>query len=329
MAARLAHLNALRAFEATARLGSYVRAASELAVTPAAVGQQVRMLEEHFGSALFARQGNKLVLTEAARAVLPDIKDGFDRLAQATDRLRKTSRVDAVTITLPPSLTKWLIPRIESFSMAHPEVDLRLEPADRLADLLREDITLAIRYGTGRYPGLHATLLMTDEVFPVCSPSLLTRLRKLREPDDLAHFKLIHDTSMDSHAGFPTWTTWLKAAGARGRWEMQVRAPRPVPPFPTHPELLDDLAVRFVDSPIMALQAGIDGHGVALARSVTAADDLRDGRIIRPFALACATTYSYYVLYRAGSPLSQAAGAFCRWLKNEVRDFQQKQDSQA
>ena len=216
MAARLAHLNALRAFEATARLGSYVRAASELAVTPAAVGQQVRMLEEHFGSALFARQGNKLVLTEAARAVLPDIKDGFDRLAQATDRLRKTSRVDAVTITLPPSLTKWLIPRIESFSMAHPEVDLRLEPADRLADLLREDITLAIRYGTGRYPGLHATLLMTDEVFPVCSPSLLTRLRKLREPDDLAHFKLIHDTSMDSHAGFPTWTTWLKAAGARG-----------------------------------------------------------------------------------------------------------------
>ena len=308
MAARLAHLNALRAFEATARLGSYVRAASELAVTPAAVGQQVRMLEEHFGSALFARQGNKLVLTEAARAVLPDIKDGFDRLAQATDRLRKTSRVDAVTITLPPSLTKWLIPRIEGFSMAHPEVDLRLEPADRLADLLREDITLAIRYGTGRYPGLHATLLMPDEVFPVCSPSLLTRLRKLREPDDLAHFKLIHDTSMDSHAGFPTWTTWLKAAGARG---------------------VDARRGLRVNSPIMALQAGIDGHGVALARSVTAADDLRDGRIIRPFALACATTYSYYVLYRAGSPLSQAAGAFCRWLKNEVRDFQQKQDSQA
>ena len=308
MAARLAHLNALRAFEATARLGSYVRAASELAVTPAAVGQQVRMLEEHFGSALFARQGNKLVLTEAARAVLPDIKDGFDRLAQATDRLRKTSRVDAVTITLPPSLTKWLIPRIEGFSMAHPEVDLRLEPADRLADLLREDITLAIRYGTGRYPGLHATLLMPDEVFPVCSPSLLTRLRKLREPDDLAHFKLIHDTSMDSHAGFPTWTTWLKAAGARG---------------------VDARRGLRVNSPIMALQAGIDGHGVALARSVTAADDLRDGRIIRPFQLACATTYSYYVLYRAGSPLSQAAGAFCRWLKNEVRDFQQKQDSQA
>lgn len=308
MIARLTRLNALRAFEATARLGSYVSAANELAVTPAAVGQQVRMLEEHFGSALFARQGKKLVLTDAARAVLPDIQDAFDRLAQATNRLRETRRADLVTITLPPSLTKWLIPRIESFGMAHPEVDLRLEPTDRLADLLREDITLAIRYGTGRYPGLDATLLMADEVFPVCSPSLLTRMRKLREPDDLAHFKLIHDTSMDAHTSFPTWTTWLKAAGAR-----KVDARR---------------GLR-VNSPIMALQAAIDGQGVALGRSVTAADDLREGRIIRPFRLACATGYSYYMLYPAGLTLSQAASAFCRWLENQVRDFHNAQNSQA
>ena len=172
MTARLAHLNALRAFEATARLGSYVRAADELAVTAAAVGQQVRMLEEHFGSALFERQGKKLVLTEAARAVLPDIKDAFDRLAQAANRLRETRHADLVTITLPRSFTaKWLIPRIEAFSMAHPEVDLRLDTTDRLVDLLRENVTLGIRYGSGRYPGLDATLLMADEVFPVCSPS--------------------------------------------------------------------------------------------------------------------------------------------------------------
>jgi LysR family glycine cleavage system transcriptional activator len=307
--ARLAHLNALRAFEATARLGSYVRAADELAVTAAAVGQQVRMLEEHFGSALFERQGKKLVLTEAARAVLPDIKDAFDRLAQAANRLRETRHADLVTITLPRSFTaKWLIPRIEAFSMAHPEVDLRLDTTDRLVDLLRENIAVGIRYGIGRYPGLDATLLMADEVFPVCSPSLLTRMRKLREPDDLAHFKLIHDTTMESHTSFPTWTTWLKAAGAR-----KVDARR---------------GLR-VNSPIMALQAAIDGQGVALARTVTAADDLREKRIIRPFRFACATNYSYYLLYPAGLPLSQAASAFCRWLKNEVRDFQKKQNSQA
>ena len=113
MTPRLTHLNALRAFEATARLGSYVRAANELAVTAAAVGQQVRMLEEHFGSALFERQGKKLVLTEAARAVLPDIKDAFDRLAQAANRLRETRRADLVTITLPPSLTNGSYPALK------------------------------------------------------------------------------------------------------------------------------------------------------------------------------------------------------------------------
>ena len=299
MTARLAHLNALRAFEATARLGSYVRAANELAVTPAAVGQQVRMLEEHFGSALFERKGRKLVLTEAARAVLPNIKDAFDRLAQAANHLRETRHADLVTITMP---------RIEAFSMAHPEVDLRLDTTDRLVDLLRENVTLGIRYGSGRYPGLDATLLMADEVFPACSPSLLTRMRKLREPDDLAHFKLIHDTTMESHTSFPTWTTWLKAAGAR-----RVDARR---------------GLR-VNSPVMALQAAIDGQGVALARSVTAADDLGEKRIIRPFRFACATNYSYYLLYPAGLPLSQAASAFCRWIKNETEEFQTKQNSQA
>src|SRR4030095_2979080 len=172
--------------------------------------------------------------------------------------------------------------------MASPGGAWRLEPADRLADLLREDITLAIRYGTGRYPGLDATLLMADEVFPVCSPSLLTPKRKLREPDDLAHFKLIHDISMDSHTSFPTWTTWLKAAGAR-----RVDARR---------------GLR-VNSPIMALQAAIDLQGVALARSVTAADDLREGRIIRPFRLSCGPSPSHYLLFPQGIALSQAASA--------------------
>jgi len=306
--ARLAHLNALRAFEATARLGSYVRAADELAVTPAAIGQQVRMLEEHFGSALFKRQGNKLLLTEAARAVLPDIKEAFDRLAQAANRLRETRSTDLLTVTLPPSFIGWLISRIETFSMAHPEVDLRLDPMDRLADLRRENIGVAIRYGAGRYPGLDTTLLMADEVFPVCSPSLLTRMRKLRDPDDLAHYQLIHDTTMELHSSFPTWATWLKAAGAR-----RVDAQR---------------GLR-VNSPIMALQAAIDGKGVALARSVTAADALRERRIIRPFQFACATNYSYYLLHPTGLPLSQGAIAFCRWLKNETEDFQKQQNSQA
>jgi LysR family glycine cleavage system transcriptional activator len=301
---RLVHLNALRAFEATARLGSYVRAAGELGVTPAAVGQHVRLLEEQFGGVLFERQGNKLVLTEAARAVLPDIKDAFDRLARAEDRLRESRRAPLVTVTLPPSFAaKWLIPRIEGFRMAYPDVDLRLDTTDRLADLPRENIAVGIRYGAGRYPSLDATLLMPEEMFPVCSPSLVTRVRKLREPDDLRHFKLIHDTTMESHASFPTWATWLKASGA-GK--------------------VDARPGLRINSSIMALQAAIEGQGVALARSVIVAGDLRDGRVIRPLRPSCATNYSYYLVYPAGLPLSRSASAFCHWLKQEAQAFQEQ-----
>lgn len=298
MKKRVAHLNALRAFEATVRLGSYVRAAGELGVTPAAVGQHVRLLESQFGGALFERQGKKLVATASARAVLPDIKDAFDRLAQAAERLRETRRPPVVAVTLPPSFAaKWLIPRIETFRMAHPEVDVRLDTTDRLADLARENIAVGIRYGAGRYPGLEATLLMEEELFPVCSPLLLTRVRRLREPDDLAHFRLIHDTTMESHASFPSWTTWLRRAGA---------------------SKVDSRRGLRINSSIMALQAAIEGQGVALARSVIAAGDLADGRVIRPLRPSCPTGYAYYLVYPAGLPLSRPAAAFSHWLKQEA-----------
>jgi LysR family glycine cleavage system transcriptional activator len=298
---RLFHLNALRAFEATARLGSFVNAARELGVTPAAVGQLVRVLEDYLVIALFERLAKKLVLTEAARGVLPDIGDAFDRLAQATGRLKDARRAPLVTVTLPPSFAaKWLIPRVERFRMSYPDVDLRLDTTDRLADLARENIAVGIRYGSGNYPGLEATPLMAEEVFPVCSPSLLTRVRTLREPDDLVHFKLIHDTTLESHPRFPTWATWVKAARAR-----KVDARR---------------GLR-INSSIMALQAAIDVQGVALARSVIVADDLREGRLIRPLGPACATGYSYYLVYPAGLPLSRSASVFCHWLSREAEEF--------
>jgi len=302
---RLTHLNALRAFEATARLGSYASAARELGVTPAAVGQQVRTLEDYLGNGLFERQAKKLVLTDAAAAVLPDIRDAFDRLAQAAGRLKEARRPPLVTVTLPPSFAaKWLMPRVEQFRMSYPDVDLRLDTTDRLADLARESIAVGIRYGNGRYPGLEATVLMAEEVFPVCSPSLPTRIRALREPGDLVHFKLIHDTTLESHANFPTWATWVRAARAG-----KVDARR---------------GLR-INSSIMALQAAIDGQGVALARSVIVADDLREGRLIRPLRPACATGYSYYLVYPDGLPLSRSASAFCHWLRKAADEFRQGQ----
>jgi len=303
MRRRLTHLNALRAFEATARLGGYVDAAAELSVTSAAVGQQIRMLESFLDVSLFERQGKRLLLTDRARSVLPDIKDAFDRLAQAMDHLKDAGRGPLVTITLPPSFAaKWLIPRIETFRVAHPEIDLRLDTTDRLVDLPRENIAIGIRYGTGRYPGLDSTLLMPEMVFPVCSPSLDSRAHKLRSPDDLANFNLIHDTTMATHADFPTWSTWLKAARAK---KMKSRSGMKI------------------NSSIMSLQAAMEGQGIALGRSVIAADDLRQGHLVKPFQLMLESGYSYYLVHATDFPLSRAASLFCQWLKAEVENFRQ------
>lgn len=302
MSRRLAHLNALRAFEATARLGSFVAAAAELAVTPAAVGQQVRSLEDYFGVALFERRGKALVLTQAARGVLPDVQDAFDRLASASNRLRDARLGSVLTVSMPPSFAaKWLIPRLERFRVAQPEVDLRLDTTDRLVDLPREGVALAIRYGTGRYPGLTSVPLLSEAVFPVCSPLLLTRVRKVRRADDLRHFKLIHDTTLEAHASFPTWATWLKSAGARG---------------------VDPRRGLRIGSSIMALQAAIDGQGIALGRSVIAANDLAEGRLVRPLAAAFPTNYAYYLVQPRDTALAAPANAFAAWLRQEAGEFE-------
>ena len=301
MKTRLSHLNALRAFEASARLGSYVRAADELAVTPAAVGQHVRTLEEYFGSPLFQRVGNKLVLTDAARAVVPDIKEAFDRLAQVASRLKDMRRAPLVTITVSPSFAvKWLIPRLGSFRSAHPDIDVRLDTTDRLVDLARENVALGVRYGAGRYLGLDSTRLLTEEVFPVCSPALLTGARGLEEPDNLAAVSLIHDTAAEARPSAPTWRTWLEAIGSTVDARRGLR----------------------VNSAVLALQAAIEGQGIALARSVIAAGDLREGRLIRPLRGACVTLDAYYLVYPRALPLSQAAAAFCHWLKVAAREFE-------
>jgi LysR family glycine cleavage system transcriptional activator len=301
MSRRLAHLNALRAFEAAARLGSFVAAAGELAVTPAAVGQQVRALEDYFGLPLFERRGRTLVLTQAARGVLPDVQDAFDRLASASNRLREARLGSVLTVSMPPSFAaKWLIPRLERFRITQPEVDLRLDTTDRLVDLPREGVALAIRYGTGRYPGLTAVPLLNEIVFPVCSPLLVTRVRKVRRADDLRHFKLIHDTTLEAHASFPTWATWLKHAGARG---------------------VDPRRGLRIGSSIMALQAAIDGQGIALGRSVIAANDLEEGRLVRPLAGGCPANYAYYLVYPQDTALNPGAKAFADWLQQEAGEF--------
>ena len=292
------HLNALRAFEAAARHQSFAAAASELNVTPAAVGQLVRTLEAWLGAPLFTRAATgvaRLQPTDAARRALPDIREGLDRLGLGLARLREASAHRALTVTVSPAFAaKWLLPRIERFHAERPGTDLLLDTNLRPVDLLAEGIDVGVRYGHGQWAGLEATRLMDEQVYPVCAPSL----RGLRRPADLARFTLIHDLSMPARSGFPTWRGWLDAAGQR--------------------ELSAAHGMR-INNSAAVLQAAIDGHGVALGRSVMVRDDLAAGRLVRPFgARGQMPALAYYVVHRPEAAALPQVAAFRDWLVREA-----------
>src|SRR4051794_36642926 len=192
--ARLPPLNSLRAFEAAARHLSFAEAAAELHVTPAAISHQIKALEADLGVKLFRRFNRAVRLTDAGQACLPGLRDGFERIAEAVARARQGDSVGVLTVTASPAIAaKWLVPRLERFRERHPSIDLRIDASMRLVDFTREDVHVGLRYGGGKYPGLHTELLLRSEVFPVCAPALLKGKHPLREPEDLRHHTLIHD----------------------------------------------------------------------------------------------------------------------------------------
>jgi LysR family glycine cleavage system transcriptional activator len=296
------HLNALRAFEASARHQSFSAAAAELNVTPAAVGQLVRTLEDWLGTPLFLRGSSgraRLVPTEMAERALPDIRAGFDRLALGLERLKEGAASGVLTVTVSPAFaSKWLLPRIHKFQAACPDTDVRLDTSLKPVDFVAQRIDVGVRYGAGNWPGLTADKLMDEEIYPVCSPELLRRSRRLRKPDDLARETLIHDLSMDGHAGFLTWKAWLQKAGVT-----DVAATRGMK----------------INNSAAVLQTAIEGQGIALARSVMARDDLTAGRLVRLFPdISFASALAYYVVYRPECANLPRLIAFRDWLLREA-----------
>ena len=297
----IAHLNALRAFEASARHQSFSLAAQELNVTPAAVGQLVRTLEDWLGSPLFVRSTSgraRLVTTEVAEQALPDIRAGLERLAVGLERLRSGSAGGVLTVTVSPAFAaKWLLTRIERFQAAWPETDLRLDTSLKPVDFVAQRIDVGVRYGRGLWPGLAAEKLMDEEVYPVCAPALLATAT-LQAPDDLRGQVLIHDQSVDTSTGFASWQAWLRHAGVQG--------------VPT------DRGLR-INNSAAVLQAAIDGQGVALARSVMAHDDLAAGRLVRLFPqVRLESALAYYVVYRPECIAQPKVAAFRDWLLREA-----------
>ncbi|MBX6321814.1 MAG: transcriptional regulator GcvA [Rhodospirillaceae bacterium] len=295
---RLPPLNALRTFEAAARHLSFTKAAGELHVTPAAVGQQVRLLEDFVGVPLFHRTSRTLALTDAGAACLPEIREAFERLAAAVARINSADQAGPLNISVAPSLAaKWLLPRLERFEAAHPEIDVRVEAAMQVVDLHRSNVDLAIRYGPGRYPGLVVERLMGEAVVPVCSPVLLQGEHPLRTPDDIRFHTLLHDDSPDDDQTCPNWAMWLRAAGVEG-----VDASR---------------GPRFNQSSLV-LEAAVLGRGVALAKARIAAADLAAGRVVKPFEITQPVEFSYYMVCIEAKARMRKIEVFREWLRAEA-----------
>jgi LysR family glycine cleavage system transcriptional activator len=296
---KLPPLNALRAFEAAARHLSISKAADELNVTPAAVSHQVKALEDVLGVQLFRRLNRAMMLTDAGQLFLPGLRDGFDRLAQAVEKVGAQCEGGTLTVSIGPSFAaKWLVPRLDRFRAAHPDIDLRIDATDRVANFARENVDVAIRYGPGRYPGLRVDRLFADEVFPVCSLELCDGPSPLREPGDLRHHTLLHVDWRIQDETSPNWRMWLLAAGVAG--VEPTRGPK-------------------FSQESMVVQAAIEGHGVALTSSVLVADDLAAGRLCKPFTLSLPNRFAYYVVAPEAAADRPKVAEFRAWILAEAK----------
>jgi len=290
---RLPPLNALRAFEAAARHLSFLKAAEELHVTAGAISQQIRTLEDHLGLKLFRRLPRGVLLTDAGQRYGRRMGELLDQIAAATRDLARKSDGSVLTVTTMPSFAaRWLIPRLGAFGRLHPKIAVRTLADDKLATFKDDDIDLAIRFGSGKYPGLATDFLFSEEVFPVCSPRLLEGSVPLAELSDLAHHTLLHD---EPHPGLHEleWSAWLATQGVH--------------------DIDAHQGPRFTYTH-MSLTAAAMGQGVALGTSVLCADDLESGRLVRPFPNRVVADFGYYLVYPPMALERPLVEAFRRWL---------------
>ena len=277
---------------------SFSKAADELHVTPAAISHQIHALEQDLGVRLFHRLNRSIELTASAHVLLPGLTEAFAGIHASVGRLRAHNDTGTLTVTASPSFAaKWLVLRLHRFQEQRLEVDVRISATDDLVDLGKGDFDIAIRYGTGHYPGLEVELLLTNEVFPACSPQLLAKGPPLITPEDLAAHALIHDQAIERDPLVPTWPMWLKAAGVKN-----------VPAT---------AGLRF-NNIHLALDAAIAGHGVVLAYSAIAAADLAAGRLVRLFSLALPDQFAYYIVTAPGALERPKVRAFRDWLRCEA-----------
>ena len=310
---RLPPLNALRVFEAAARHLSFKEAAAELHITQAAVSHQIKSLEEYLGVELFRRAGRGVQLTEAAKAALPRLREGFDALAAAVETVRERADEAELSITAPPVFTaRWLMPRLADFAKKEPKIDVRVVANSRMVDSgaldspvligtlnLRSDASgVEIHLGQGEYPGYRSDRLFGVRMVLVASPDLIDGNPPLKKPEDLANHMLLHDDAMEIVAHGNAWQKWLEAAGVADR--------------------IDGSRGPHFSSNILSLEAASQKLGVALALRPLIDADVASGRLRRPFEIEVNPRSAYYLICPEVIAERPAVQAFRNWLLKQA-----------
>lgn len=293
-------LNALRAFEASARHLSFVAAAEEMSVTPAAISHQIKKLEEYLGVSLFRRRTRGLVLVEAGQLLAKELHSVFLDLDRAMEHVMEADRGGSLALSVAPTFaTMWLIPRLQNFYSLHPDIDVRISTSLGLVDFQRDDFDVAIRLGHGQWPGLEAIKLFEESVIPMCSPRLLEGPNAIRKPADLKKHVLLHNHSMDFDPNAPTWQTWLEETDTRG---------------------VDVSRGMHFSLPDHGLQAAIDGAGVVLGWRFLSAKDVEAGRVVELFDAPLPLGSTFYLAYPEAQSRRPNIVALRDWILGELKD---------
>ncbi len=300
---RLPPIAALRALEAAARHLNFTKAADELNVTQSAISHQVRHLEDLWGLKLFDRRAGRLALTRNGQALAPVVRSFMGKMTTTLDMLLSEALRDPLRVDMLESFAvRWLVPRLGHFHEQHPDIDVWISTSDELVDFKVDNVDAAIRLGHGHYTGLHLTLLLREHLFPVCSPRLLKQIGKPSTPRDLLDYPLLLRRQDPRH---PSWEYWFQLADVG--------------------DVMLTEGTRFPDTN-MALQAAIDGQGVAMARSAHVGDDLVAGRLVKLFNVECPSTMAYYFVCPEGRESLPKIAAFRKWLCQEAALAQAEYD---
>jgi len=284
-------LHLLETFVAVARSGRMREAAAALSLTPGAISQRVRELEELAGCRLFSRTSAGVTLSEAGQSLFATLDEPFRRIEDARRELERPSTRRVRVSTMASFAANWLVPRLPRFSKLHPHIDIELETDSRVVDLKREPVDMAIRHGLGDYPGLAAVPLIAPELIVVASPSLLQDRAVIETPADCLAFPLLHDMERAD------WRLWFEAHG--------VQAPEQL----SGPSFSDDH---------LMVKAAATGQGLALVRDTYADDDLRTGRLVRAISIQWPTSFAYYAVSTAEALQRPTVTHLRNWLVSEA-----------